>query len=235
MIYIRMSILVFLFSLCSHHAIYSQINIKVGYGGSFPQKLEVNKVISTFNNSIGKSLEDKMDEITSLNGLTLGLRYRWKKLGIDASWQSLSSKSDFVGNISGQPTQIISDKWFISDTDYSLGLENYFGNFGYGASFGISTLRIKTDIEGASRKKRTVTEETAPFGRFYLIFQASSSIVAACIKPYIQFPLGKTYDISSFALDLNKTYDPSYQIIDPIESRQYLYGVTIALYNGPQE
>jgi hypothetical protein len=219
-----------------HTGAFGQLNIKVGYAGAFPQKSGINSVIERFNNTLGVKLEDKMDPISSLHGITVGVRYRLKRVGFEASWQSLSTKSDYFGDITvgGQDFNNVADKWFVSETDYSFGIENYFGNFGYGASLGLGTLRCKTDVVGSSRKKRAVTESQSPNGKFYLIFQYASHNVGAAIKPYVQFPLGD-YDVTSFDLDLNRTYDPSYTLINKLETRYTTFGVSIVLYNGQQE
>jgi hypothetical protein len=228
----RFSVGLVMFFFLGQSQLAGQFNIKVGYAGSFPQDSKLNMLIDQFNANQGKKLEDNMDRFSSYHGLTLGLRYRLNRIGIEASWQSLSSKSDFIGNI--QSTRV-SDKWFVSDTDYSLGIENYWGRFGYGASFGYSTLRIKTDISGSSRKKRTVNKDTSPFGRVFLILQMPSKNVAAVIKPYIQFPLGNGYDISSFYNDFYSTYDPSLPQSTALFMKNTSFGINVALYNGPQE
>jgi hypothetical protein len=212
----------------------AQLNIKVGYSGAWPQDARVNEIIDKFNAGIGSLLEKPMNNFSSMHGLSVGLRYRSKKVGVEASWQSLSDRSSYTGKVNGVNGPVtVNDKWFLSETEYSLGVENYFGRFGYGASIGYGTMRIKTDISG-SRKKREVVNTSAPLGKFYLIFQYPSNNVAAAIKPYIQFPLGD-YDITNFDKDLFTTYDANYTSSQSYINRNTTLGISIILYNGPQE
>jgi hypothetical protein len=210
--------------------LFSQLNIKVGYNGVWPLDPQINSIIDKFNASVGSDLESKMAHFNSMHGLTLGLRYKFPRFGVEASWQSLSDRSSYNGLIKGVQ---ISDKWFLSETEYSLGIENYFSNFGYGASIGWGTLRVKTDVLG-SKKKRNVVSSGAPQGKFYLLFQYPSTNVSAAIKPYIQFPLGD-YDLTAFDDDLFSTYDSSYVPIQSYYTRNTSIGVALVLYNGSQQ
>ena len=114
-----------------------------------------------------------------------------------------------------------------------MGVENYFGNLGYGASLGYRTVRIKTDISGAPRKKRSVTSESGFGSKFYLIFQFPGEKVGIAFKPYVQVPL-KNLDISNFDQELNVQLDDSYMAVRPQEERFFMYGLSIVLYNGRQ-
>jgi hypothetical protein len=237
MIIKRVSTLCFFLVALTETPSFCQFNIKVGYSGAYTNDIEINNIISTFNNNYGQKLEDDMDPFTSMHGLTIGLRYKIKSFGMELSWQSLSGKSDFIGDIVNGNVNVpnVSDKWFFSDTDYSLGLENYFGRFGYGASFGLGTLRMKTDIVGSSRKKRTVMSETSPLGRIYVLFEYPGDKVSASIRPYVQFPIGQGYNTFAFENDLITTYDPSVTLIDGTYQKSMIFGLTFALYNGPSE
>lgn len=213
-----------------------QLNIKVGYVGGFTKAPVLNDVVDRFNVDFLKTndkgtLDDVLDPITSLHGLEVGLRYRINKVGFELSWHNMSDKSDIIGTLNDKTS--FQDKWFTSLTEYSLGMENYYGNFGYGASLGYRTVRMKTDISGAPRKKRLVVNESAFASKLYLIFQYPGQKVGIAFKPYIQVPLGNL-DISNFDQELNVQLNPNYSASKPQEERFLLYGISIVLYNGQQ-
>lgn len=212
-----------------------QVNIKVGYTGGFTKAPAFNKVVNDFNDKFvskynGK-LGDELDEIRSLHGLEIGLRYRMNKVGIELSWHSMSDKSDVFGTLNNSVN--FQDKWYTSLTEFSFGLENYIGNLGYGASIGYRTARIKTDIPNVSRKKQSVTDESGFASKFYLLFQYPGDKVGIAFKPYVQVPL-KNLDISSFDQELNIQLDENYTSTKPLEERFFIYGISIVLYNGKQ-
>jgi hypothetical protein len=214
----------------------SQLNIKIGYTGGFTKAPIVNKIVHDFNANYtnaqpGGKLDVALPDFRSLNGLEIGLRYRIKRMGFEASWSNISGRSDVYGVLS--TNLAFKDKWFLSLTEYSFGIENYFGHFGYGASLGYRTARFKTDIVGSTRKKKLVTDESGWGSKFYLIFQFPGQKVGIAFKPYIQVPL-QTIDVSSFDQELNEQLNPSYQSVKPLEEKFMMYGISIVLYNGRQ-
>lgn len=229
--------LIIIFVSLSNIVLYAQLNIKVGYSNGYMDAPELNKVITGFNEGFVKkfssgTLDDKLDPFRSLHGLEIGLRYRLNKVGFELSWNSMSDKSDVYGTL--QNNSNFQDKWFLSMTEYSVGIENYLGHFGYGASMGYRTARMKTDIIGAPRKKKSVMEESGFASKFYLIFQFGGDKVGIAFKPYVQVPL-RNLDVSSFDQELNIQFDESYKALRPREERFFLYGISIVLYNGRQE
>jgi len=214
----------------------AQLNLKVGYMGAATPAPVVNKIIGDFNTRLtgvfaGSRLDDKLQNFNYANGMELGLRYRMGHVGFEVGWSNVSDKSDVL--LSKADGSLFQDKWFLSLTEYSLGVENYFGYFGYGASLGYRTARLKTDIPGASKKKRTVTTESAPASKFYLIFQFPGDKVGIAFKPYVQVPL-KKYDVSGFDQEINAQIDPSWVAPKPQEEKFLIYGISILLYNGKQ-
>jgi hypothetical protein len=214
---------------------FCQFNIKIGYIGGFTKAPDMNGIISKFNDEFvskynGK-LDDNLNEIKFLNGLEVGTRYRLNNVGFELTWNSMITKSDAFGALaSGNRVQ---SKWYTSFTQYALGIENYIGNFGYGAAFGYRTARIKTAIEGTQRKKAEVVSQSGWTSRFYLLYQIPSNIVALAIKPYVEIPL-KNLDITNFDQELFYKIDKSYVSPKPINERFMMYGISIVLYNGPQ-
>ena len=232
----RKSLIIF-FVLLSYMVGFGQLNIKVGYSNGFLDAPVLNKMVTDFNEGFvkkigGGSIDDQLDWFKSIHGLEVGLRYRINKVGFELSWNSMSDKSDVFGTL--QNKSAFQDKWFLSLTEYSAGIENYFGHFGYGASIGYRTARMKTDITGAPRKKKSILEESGFASKFYLIFQFGGDRVGIAFKPYIQTPF-KHLDVSSFDQELNVQFDDAYRAVKPQEERFFMYGISIVLYNGRQD
>ncbi|KXK38800.1 MAG: hypothetical protein J5I52_09265 [Saprospiraceae bacterium] len=213
----------------------SQTNIKVGYIGGFTSAPDLNGIISNFNEDFvskhGGKIYDELDRVKSLHGLEIGIRHRINNVGFELSWHNMSDKSDMYGELPTNPT--FQTKWFTSLTEYALGVENYFGKLGYGAAIGYRTLRIKTDIKGAQRKKRAISTQSGLVSRFYLLFQYPGEKVGIAFKPYVQVPL-KSLSLTDFDRELNLLADDAYQVSNPIEEKFTLFGISIVLYNGRQ-
>ncbi len=214
---------------------YTQFNIKIGYNGGLVQATGMNEVISRFNQDFeskyGGKLDDPLDNIKFLNGIEVGARYRLGSVGFELSWNSMSDRSDAFGSLSSGSR--LQTKWFTSLTQYALGIENYIGNFGYGASFGYRTARIKTAIDGTQRKKSDILSESGMTSKFYLLFQFPGQVVALAFKPYIEIPLKNT-DITKFDRELFYRMDASYTPTQQTFERFMVYGISVLLYNGPQ-
>lgn len=216
--------------------VFGQLNLKVGYMGAATPAPVVNKIIGDFNTRVvgtfaGSRLDDQLQDFNYSNGMEIGLRYRMGHVGLEAGWSYVSDKSDVL--LSKADGSLFQDKWFLSLTEYSLGVENYFGYFGYGASIGYRTARLKTDIPGSSKKKRTVVTESAPASKLYLIFQFPGDKVGIAFKPFVQVPL-KKYDVSGFDQEINGQIDPSWVAPKPQNEKFLIYGISILLYNGKQ-
>lgn len=227
---IRIFSLLLLGMLGTFYSLQGQTNVKVGYVGGWTKAPVLNKIVDDFNLRY-PTLEDNLDRNTSMHGIELGVRYRMKSVGVELSWASMTDRSDVYGSIPVYGS--FTDKWFLSLTNYSLGIENYFGHFGYGASIGYRTARIKTNIEGAKTKKRTVTNESGFSNSFYLIYQVGGSNTGIAFKPYVQFPI-KNLNVGDFDRELNIQIDPNYAAPTPQNEKFFIYGISVVLYNGRQ-
>lgn len=232
--------LLVLCSLVNINIGFGQFNIKVGYNGGFAQLKAFDQIIDDYNNNIlsqisGSRLDKSMNHINSLHGIEIGLRYRINRIGFEISWNSISGNNDVIANYNNS-NSIYQDKWFQRISEFSFGIENYFGNFGYGGAIGYRSLTSKTDIKGVNRKKRTITDESGFCGKFYLIYEYPGDKVSIAIKPYVQFPLAN-FNISSFEQGLYTESGGLLTAPTPkavIDERFIIIGLSFVLYNGPQ-
>ncbi len=213
-----------------------QFNIKVGYTGGFMKAPVLNDIVDRYNVKFGNA-DAPLEHFKSIHGLELGLRYRLNKVGFEVSWSSMTDRSSVLGKPSVGPSTnaLFSDKYFLSLTEFSFGLENYFGNIGYGASIGNRTVRMKTDITGSTKKKREILSESGISTKFYLIFQYPGDKVGIAFKPYFQVPL-TGLNMSGFDKELNNELDGNDTFIpkDNQEEKFSMFGFSIVLYNGRQ-
>ncbi len=212
--------------------IWGQVNIKVGYTNGFTKAPGYNDIVNTFNNNVESNLKlnDALDELKSLHGLELGVRYRINNVGFELSWANLSKRSDAFA--SDQNINRLQTRLFTSLSEYTLGAENYLGYFGYGASIGYRYLSIKTDVPGSRRKRTELLGEPGWAGKFYVLFQIPGDKVALTFKPYIQFPLSE-YNLDNFEKGINEKFGYDARASVPTE-RFFMYGVSVVLYNGRQ-
>ena len=94
----------------------SQLNIKVGYTGGFTSAPDLNNIVRRFNEDFtgkyGGKLDDALNEIRSMHGLEIGLRYRINRVGFELSWHNMSDKSDVFGQLNDKTN--FQDKWLVT-------------------------------------------------------------------------------------------------------------------------
>lgn len=214
--------------ICITHASYGQLNLKVGYSFGHTN-LEQTKLVFDQFNLDNPQAEKKLSPVKNFHGVDLGMRYRFKHFGIDAGLSSMSGSSEAL-NVFQSNGALGKDEWRISIINYSIGLENYFGSYGYGASFGFQKLKYKTEFESGQGKK-TVFNETTTFSKFYLILEVPSNKIAFSIRPFIS-TTWQPYDIKEVALitDSQSTIPDSDLMQDVV-----VYGISFLFLNGPQK
>jgi len=126
------AVLLFFLIFLSFNIGLSQVNIKVGYTLGYYNPKIVNSTISKWNDA-RPWLEENMKEMHISNGLQLGIRQRLGPVGLEFTWHSRFSNFDATG-IDPATEQRFERDVFYRYNSYSLGFENYIGNFGYGAS-----------------------------------------------------------------------------------------------------
>ena len=206
--------------------LWSQLNIKVGYGGGYMEPDKINEIIGRFNDD-KPFLEQPLNDINFLSGLELGLRYRIGISAFELGWNNGSAEAEAFGTDNGSPFQ---EALTVSLRSYTIGVENFIGDFGFGASIGRRRLKIITDITGFDRD-RTIMTSTGLASRFHVFYQVKSNSVSLTLKPYIEFPWD-SYNVSA----LNREYFPDTTIPDTdFDTELTVFGISILFYNGPQK
>ncbi len=193
---------------------HSQINIKVGYTGGWSSLSTTNDLFSQYNDA-HPDIEDGFGRIHFLHGLELGARYKIGVWGFDGGVSYISGRTAATGDIES--------KWTVDVTNYHLGIENYFGMFGYGANIGYQRLRYKKYESG---NKSTIANPYQWVSKVYLIFEGEGESTSISIRPYISIPWAQ-YDISAVGKTLLDS-DASFS------ENSMIFGISILFVNGPK-
>lgn len=204
-----------------------QTNLKVGYAFGYSKLDQTKSVFDRFN-TLNPQAEKKLTPVKYYHGIDLGLRYKFNHFGIELGLSSVSGNTEALNVIQGNGT-LGKDEWKMSIVNYSIGLENYFGSFGYGASIGTQKLKYKTNFE-TSDDKKTIFDESVLSSKFYLILEVPSNSIAFSIRPYIS-TTWKPYNIQDVELLLNPSSDLPASDFD---QDLVMYGISFLFYNGPQ-
>jgi hypothetical protein len=204
-----------------------QINLKVGYAFGHSNLEQTTSLFNNFN-ADNPQAEKVLSPITNYHGIELGTRYKFKHFGIELGLSSVSASTEAL-NVFQPDGSLGSDEWKISIINYSIGLENYFGNFGYGANIGYQKLKYKADIDG-SKSKKTVFNESVLNSKFYLILEVPSDKVAFSIRPFIS-TTWEPYNIKAVEL----VFAPQSTLPkSDFDQNVIVYGVSFLFYNGPK-
>jgi hypothetical protein len=203
----------------------AQLNIKVGYTGGYATADEINDIINRFNDE-RPFLEKKLNEMHLMSGLDLGVRYRVGSAALELFWTNGTAESEAFGTNNGSP---FSERLLTSLRSYGIGLDNFIGDFGFGAALISRRLKMQTDITGFNSDRQLFTS-TGLASRFHLFFQVKSRSVSLTIKPYYEFPWDKL-NVSG----LEREYFPSSTTpVENFDTDMSMFGISFLFYNGPQ-
>ena len=219
-------ILTFLIFGCTNLS-FGQINLKVGYSIGYTNLDKTKSIFDRFNDN-NLQAEKKLSPVKIFNGIDLGLRYKFQHFGIDLGLSSMSGSTDAL-NVFQSDGSLGKDEWKISIINYYLGLENYFGSFGYGVTIGTQKLKYRTDLASDSGKK-VIYSESVLNSRFYLILEVPSNKISFSIRPFIS-TTWKPYNIKGVEL----VFDPQSNLPErDFDQDLIVYGLSFMFYNGPQ-
>jgi hypothetical protein len=205
----------------------AQPNLKVGYNFNYTN-LEQTKTIFDRFNAINPQAEQQLSPVKSYHGIEMGIRYRFDHIGIDLSLSSVNGKTEAL-NVFQQDGTLGKDDWKMSLINYSLGLENYFGTFGIGATIGTQKLKYKTDFNSASGQK-SIFNESVLASKFYLIIEVPSNKIAFSLRPFIS-KTWEPYNVQNIEL----LFNPQSTIPkEEFDQNLVVYGISFLFYNGPQ-
>lgn len=201
----------------------AQFNLKVAYNAQYVPFKTTNSFFESYNSR--PEVTSKYRKFNFMHGLDFGLRYMLShKVGMELGLVNLFSRNNSSTTTIG--TTAIKDEWRISQRNYYLGLDNYFGAFGFGVQVGYSDWKFSKDIIG-SDSKQNVFRDKDYFTRFNLLIQVASDKNAFCLKPYYTLPFNKNREVGEINKILNSTNSSG------TENFQN-FGIAVIFYNGSQ-
>ena len=213
------------FIVCSA---YGQFNIKVGYTGNY---INLEKTADMFERySAQFSNENKVLEPTKFhNGIELGARYVFGgHIGLDIGVSSTRA-SNKVSDISVNTTESFDSEWKSSLNNIYIGLENYYGWFGYGATIGYQQLKYRNKTSITSENIE-ILKQNALSSRFYLILESVSEQTSFSLRPFISFSW-EPYNLQELELEL---FPDSTAPTANFNEDMMVYGISLLIYNGPR-
>jgi len=185
--------------LCIVYSGSAQFNVKVGYSANYAK---LDKTADIFERYSAQFNEDEkvLKQPTFLNGLELGARYVYQnRIGIDLGISSARGSND-VNNVTISAGDSFNTEWKSSLSSVYVGLENYFGWFGYGASIGYQQLKYRNETSFSNENKE-ILKENALNSRFYLILESVSNQTSFSLRPFVSINW-EPYDLQNLELEL---------------------------------
>lgn len=208
--------------LFSTVSVSAQIHFKVGYTPSYFEPEVNNNLLQAFNDR-NPWLDDKFGDLNWSHGLDVGLRYRIGFVGIEASWRASFANVNAEGRL---PTTNASfqKKFLYRYNTYSLGLENYIGRFGLGASVGYNRLSMR---ERTADDRLDVLKTEQWIGTLFAgIYTEHNGSISFGLRPFVQLPLSR-FDLTKLASNLG---EPSAG--DVMEKEYLVFGISLIIFNG---
>jgi len=230
--------LICLLSFLGGNTIIAQLNLKIGYQAGYTNPSIHNSMTNRFNvDTTYNFLDQKLGKINFLHGVQIGVRYRWEYIGFEFTWYNRYKSLEATGIWPNTENEFNRDLSYRTIT-YSLGLENYVGNFGWGASIDFDNLSIRTQhSDGARRDKYRIVGEDdnwspwALSSHFYLMFNLQSTdYMTISFRPYVQY-YWQQHDLAPFRDNLI----PEAVDITDTQDNFMNFGLMIVFYNGYQD
>ena len=203
-------------------------NIKVGYIGNYTNLEKTADIFHRYSAEFNTESQ-VLKHIKVYHGVEFGARYKLNEnLGFDIGISATKGKSKAT-DLSFISSELSASEWKISQNSVFLGLENYFGFFGYGASIGYQQLQYKNKTN-LNFENIEILKQNALNRRFYLIFEYASHQNAFSLRPFISINW-QPYNVH--AIELTALPDSKLPSTDFNEDLM-IFGLSLLIYKGPQ-
>lgn len=202
----------------------AQLNVKVGFAFDRLSDDHISAIIDQYN-ADHPELDQLMSNMEYRAGLDVGIRYRISQSSIEVFGTLIRAKSESLGDVSSNFSEELKSTMRM----YGVSLAYRIGSIDIGSTLGYNRLEYKLKADG-SNTEESIMKERSPFTRVFINFEFTSEQIAFSIRPYYQWSLAD-YDITGLRDRLAPSTALSGEnlMISPTS-----WGVTIALYNGPQ-
>jgi len=202
----------------------AQLNFGVGYSLGYLNPETDKSIINTFNND-RPWLEDQLEPINFIQGLHLSLRYRLDFVAFDFTWRNKfrTKKANGINPATESTFKRNLTHRFIS---YSIGIENFIGDFSYGGSIDLENLGVRTEVTGIDEDFSIFTKYGLGSHFFISYNLEAGNTLDFTIRPYVHIPW-QQYNISSVDAELNGNMNSG-----NLEDHYLNFGIMFIFYNG---
>ena len=207
--------------------IFSQINSIAGYNYTRNNPTILNQIIDTYN-ARNPTLAQPMSHLSSLNGMNLGVRYRFPYAAVELMWHTrIARAKDQVINADRTSYQNIIN---FRNQVFSLGGDIHYGGLGIGGTFDLNQTQIRKERSTDNTKEILLTNRHLT-NQIYLVFDVKvTDGMSISIRPFVQIP-SKSVNLyaveKKFNPDVAATANP-----DKYNQRFFNYGVSFSFVNG---
>ena len=220
-----LSVVLFLTVLSS--PLLAQINSIAGYNYSRNNPTVLNQIIDNYN-ARNPTISQKMSHLSSLNGMNLGIRYRFPYAAIELVWHTrIARAKDQVVNADRTTYKNIIN---FRNQIFSLGGDLHYGGLGIGGSFDLIRTHIRKERSTDNTKEILLTDNHMT-NQIYLIFDLKiTEGMSISIRPFVQIP---SKSVNLFAVE--KAFNPDIAATanpNNYNQRFFNYGISFSFING---
>jgi hypothetical protein len=218
---------VVLFFMIFTSPVFAQINTIAGYNYTRNSPTILNQIIDSYN-ARNPTLAQPMSHLSAMNGMNLGVRYRYPYAAVEFMWSTRIARArDQVINADRTAYQNIIN---FRNQVFSLGGDLHYGGIGIGATLDLNNIQIRKERSTDAVKEILLKNNTFT-NHIYLIFDLKvTEGMSISIRPFIQIP---SKSVNLYAIE--KKFNPDIAAItspDKYNQRFFNYGVSFSFVNG---
>ncbi len=204
-------------------SIEGQINLKIGYNVAVPDFLESDQLLASFAPE-NTELVDGFGRLRFLHGIQLGMRYQLGSTAFELGWENMNrNRTSLFYNAT---TDSFTERTYKNSlAAYSIGMDNYFGNYGIGSVLKSQSFNMQREI--GSNSLQVVNDRKWNLRLHFIWIVQKSGSVSLALQPYYQFSLG-AYDLQPLADELNVSNLST-------SMKPSIFGISLVFYNGKQD
>lgn len=216
-----------LFFIAFSAPIFAQINSIAGYNYTRNSPTILNQIIDNYN-AQNPTLAQPMSHLSALNGMNLGIRYRFPYAAVEFLWSTRIARArDQVVNTDRTSFQNIIN---FRNQVFSLGGDLHYGMIGIGGTFDLNKIQIRKE-RSTDATKEIVMNNSSLTNQIYLIFDIKvTEGMSMSIRPFVQIPSKK---VNLYAVE--KKFNPDIAALtspDNYNQRFFNYGISFSFVNG---
>lgn len=222
---IRNYILTLIVGLGLPFVLQAQFNMSVNYAIGYANVPNYNAIIDNYNTT-QTGAKFRLDNIGLLNGIGLGIRYRFGFAGLEFTWTERFKRSKAEGeNLEGlYEFREIGYRYRTFGVGYTTFISD---NLSFGGSFNQDKFVVNTETD--KTLDQGFMDESMYSSRFFIgISTEISNAMELSLQPFVWVPWG-SFDF----MELNNLLNPNLPLDNATEDF-FHFGISIIFYNGQQ-